>query len=137
MDCPTQLEKHLKSSSGDGVTHAIDRTVDMSPAAINAVSGPEGNNILDTAKLLTAVERQADYGHPIEDFTCAGNIISNIIKRRTGHDISITPDLIPLFMIAIKLSRESNKHKLDNLIDIAGYARTAQMVQERMVKEDE
>jgi hypothetical protein len=35
---------------------------------------------------------------------------------------------IPLCMVAIKLARQSHHHKRDNLVDIAGYARTAAIV---------
>ena len=31
-------------------------------------------------------------------------------------------------MIAVKLARQTHQHKRDNLVDIAGYARTAAMV---------
>jgi len=34
-------------------------------------------------------------------------------------------------MIALKISRECNKHKRDNLVDIAGYAKTIDMVMEK------
>ena len=33
-------------------------------------------------------------------------------------------------MIGVKLSRECNEHKRDNLIDIAGYALTVQMIED-------
>jgi hypothetical protein len=31
-------------------------------------------------------------------------------------------------MIAVKLARQAHRHRRDNLVDIAGYARTAAMV---------
>jgi hypothetical protein len=45
--------------------------------------------------------------------------------------IDVRTDQIPLLMIAVKLSRHTNKPQRDNLTDIAGYARTAEMVAER------
>lgn len=47
-------------------------------------------------------------------------------KLRDGQ--AITAMDIPLCMVAIKLARQSHHHKRDNLVDIAGYARTAAMV---------
>jgi len=35
---------------------------------------------------------------------------------------------VPLCMIAVKLARQAHRHKRDNLVDIAGYARTAAMI---------
>mgnify|MGYP001065113329 CR=1 FL=1 len=40
----------------------------------------------------------------------------------------ITAAEVPLCMIAVKLARQSHRHKRDNLVDIAGYSRTAAMV---------
>jgi hypothetical protein len=37
-------------------------------------------------------------------------------------------------MVAVKLSREVNKHKRDNLTDAAGYAECASMVADRQGK---
>ncbi len=37
----------------------------------------------------------------------------------------ITATDVPLCMIAVKLARQVHRHKRDNLVDIAGYARTA------------
>ena len=35
-------------------------------------------------------------------------------------------------MVAFKLARELIKHKRDNLVDIAGYAQTVQMVEDEL-----
>lgn len=92
--------------------------------------------ILDEAQEITSGARQADYGHPHENFTGQALIVRGLIYRRYGIDLPITPDFIGLLGVAIKLDREAGKPKRDNLVDIAGYAKTIQLVNERM-KENE
>ncbi len=75
-------------------------------------------NILEEANKLVDGDRNKDYGSPLEDFRRTAKMWSAIIG------IEIDPRKIPLCMIALKISRECNKPKKDNLVDIAGYART-------------
>jgi hypothetical protein len=82
-------------------------------------------NVLEEANTLTTTDRQDDYGHPADDFARTATMWSAI----TGHNIMT--EHVPLMMIALKISRECNKHKRDNLVDIAGYARTLELVYER------
>lgn len=91
-----------------------------------------GRNILDEAQEITSGSRQADYGHPYENFKGQAFIVRGLIFRRYGVDLPITPDFIGLLGVAIKVDREAGKPKRDNLTDIAGYARTVQLCLERM-----
>jgi len=94
------------------------------PASENA----QPENILAEAQRLTDGCRHADYGHPREDFARAAAMWTGILRPKLREEATITSADIPLCMIAIKLSRQANRHKRDNLVDIAGYARTAAMV---------
>jgi hypothetical protein len=40
----------------------------------------------------------------------------------------MNPEQVPLMMIAVKLSRQINRPKRDNLVDIAGWARVAEEI---------
>ena len=84
--------------------------------------------VLDEAKRITASDRQQDYGHPSQDFTRTARMWTGILaaKLREGAEVSAMD--VPLCMIAVKLARQAHRHKRDNLVDIAGYARTAAMV---------
>jgi len=81
-------------------------------------------NCLQIADELVGGDRNADYGHPIEDFTRTAKMWGAILG------VEVKPEHIPLCMIAVKISRECNKPKADNVIDICGYARTLEMVRE-------
>jgi len=89
---------------------------------------PQGECILDEAKRITAADRQADYGHPAEDFAKTALMWTGILAGRLRDGATITEMDVPLCMIAVKLARQAHRHKRDNLVDIAGYARTASMV---------
>jgi Domain of unknown function (DUF6378) len=80
--------------------------------------------ILEEAAKLTSEDRHQDYGDPdIENQKIA--VGWGVIFME-----GITADKIPLAMIWLKTVRELNKHKRDNLVDIAGYARTREMMDE-------
>lgn len=69
--------------------------------------------------------RQQDYRHPADDFRRTALMWTAILG------VEVDPQLVPLCMIAVKISRQVNHPKRDNLVDIAGYARTAEMVEDR------
>lgn len=90
--------------------------------------------ILEEAQRLVHGERQRSYGHPIDDFTRTAGLISALL----GHILirPLRPEEVGLIMICVKLSREINGHKRDNLVDAAGYAETVLMChQEREARD--
>lgn len=84
---------------------------------------------LEEAQRLVHGDRQASYGHPIEDFTRTGRMWGALL----GVD-DVPPEKVALCMIAVKMSRECNRAKRDNWTDMAGYAETGFMVRERQGK---
>jgi hypothetical protein len=97
---------------------------------LRLVEPPQYESILDEAKRITEGVRRAEYGAPADDFARVAYMWTGILARKLRDGQSITAMDIPLCMIAIKLARQSHFHKRDNLVDIAGYARTAAMVAE-------
>ena len=79
-------------------------------------------SILDEACRLVNGARKNDYGHPYDDFKRVAAMWSAIL----GCTVHI--DKVALCMIALKISRECNSHKRDNLVDIAGYTACAEKV---------
>jgi hypothetical protein len=72
-------------------------------------------SILEEAEAITNGERQAHYGHPLHDYTKTVGAFNAL----TGRDLS--PEEGCLFMVCVKLSRQTHMHKRDNLVDAAGY----------------
>lgn len=84
--------------------------------------------VLDEAKRITASDRQDDYGHPSQGFARTARMWTGILAGKLREGAEVAPMDVPLCMIAVKLARQAHRHKRDNLVDIAGYARTAAMV---------
>ena len=72
--------------------------------------------ILEEANALIYGDREADYGSVTENFTNIAKGWEVIFK--TG----ITPEQVGLAMAWVKIARETNRPKRDNLVDLAGYA---------------
>lgn len=71
--------------------------------------------ILLEAHSLINGERQGEYGEPCESFRRIAAMWSAYLgKEVTGHDVGC-------MMALLKLARDANRHKPDNLIDAAGY----------------
>jgi len=79
-------------------------------------------SILEEAKRIVHGERGENYGHPFEDFSRTAKIWSAIL------DIKVTPEQVALCMVGVKISREINRPKRDNIVDGAGYFETLDMV---------
>jgi hypothetical protein len=85
--------------------------------------------ILEEAQRIVHADRGKDYGHPIEDFTRSGRMWGAILGIP-----DVAPDKVAMCMIAVKLSREVNRDKRDNRVDMAGYAETLDMVRQRQAQ---
>src|ERR1051326_3758220 len=97
-------------------------------------SEPKKNwTVLEEADLLTNGERIQDYGHPLDDYNATAKIWSGILAHKLKVDI--TPEEAVLCMVGVKLSRESRKHKRDNLVDGCGYLRCIEKIKDRRVQQ--
>lgn len=79
-------------------------------------------SILMEAQGLVHGDRQRDYGHPADDFARTAALASIVLGK------SLTASDVAAFLVCVKLSRQVNRPKRDNLVDLAGYAETWQMV---------
>lgn len=94
------------------------------PSTLNPQPSTISESVCSEADRIVASDRNRDYGHPLDDFSKTAGAFAAL----TG--IVLTPEQVGLFMICVKLSRECNRHKRDNLVDIAGYAKTVQNIVE-------
>jgi hypothetical protein len=85
-------------------------------------------SILEEAKRIVHGERGENYGHPFEDFSRTAQIWSAIL------DMEVTPEQVALCMVGLKISREVNRPKRDNIVDGAGYFETLDMVKEERLR---
>lgn len=87
------------------------------------------STILDEAAEITAVDRQKAYGHPADNHGATAAMWSAYLGKRLGAPLTARD--VCLMQIMVKVSREANAPKRDNLVDICGYARNAEMIEER------
>ena len=73
-------------------------------------------SILSEAEEIVNGSRHSDYGDARKSF----GRIATIASVMTGKELS--PEDCCAVLIAVKLVRESFKHKRDNLVDLCGYA---------------
>ncbi len=87
----------------------------------------ENKTILQEAQDVVYGDRQADYGSATDNF----DLIARYWSVTLSHKLTcpITPKEIGLCMIGLKMAREQNRSKRDNLVDIAGYAGTLEKLQ--------
>lgn len=77
---------------------------------------PYTESAVQEAQRLVYGARGADYGHPLDDYTRTAALWSPILG------IPVTAEQAILCMIQVKVSREVNRPKRDNRVDMAGYA---------------
>ena len=83
----------------------------------------DDQTICQEADYLVSEDRGSDYGFPYDDFSRTGRIWGAVLGIP-----DVAPEKVGLCMIGVKLSREIHKHKRDNLTDMAGYAKTVDMI---------
>lgn len=84
-----------------------------------------GESILDEAARITSRDRQDVYGHPADDYGRTAAMWSAYLG------VPVSAEQAMVCMILVKVSRLANTpgHR-DSLVDIAGYARCIEMLEE-------
>lgn len=86
-------------------------------------------NILEEAAEIVNGPRPQNYGHPIDNHGCTASLWSAYLNRRLGSTIALTSLDVCYMMVLLKVSRLANDPThIDSLVDIAGYARNAEMI---------
>lgn len=98
------------------ITGECSRSRRLGEGVIFVKTKEDEQSILDEAKSIVEGSRQSDYGDPVESFERIAKTASMI----TGGNLS--PKECCAVLIAVKIVRESFKHKRDNLVDLCGYA---------------
>jgi hypothetical protein len=81
-------------------------------------------NILQEADRITSTTRPSDHGHPKEQLPLAAALWSPILG------IEVTPEQVALCMVQLKVSRYLARPKRDDLVDICGWTRTIERLEE-------
>ena len=114
-----KLEVHVARTLGYDVLDAY---------TMNALDIKETG--LQEAQRLVYGDRNDAYGHPYHDFKRTVGMINSLLAHKLKEELD--PSDWALCMICAKMSREVNKPKRDNKVDICGYAETKMMVDQYM-----
>lgn len=78
---------------------------------------------------LVSGDRQKAYGHPYDNFLDTARLWSVVLG------IDVTPQQVALCMVQVKIARELNVPKRDNLVDAVGYLLTYDAVNKTVENE--
>jgi hypothetical protein len=92
------------------------RTMLWSDELCQPVDWAPNENALEEAQRLVHGGRNADYGHPADN----DGRIAAMLRALFGWDVKAQD--VWMIMVVTKLSRERNRPKRDNRVDVAGYA---------------
>ena len=81
-------------------------------------------SICQEADIIVSADRQSDYGHPRHNFGKTAKLWEAVFNT------PVSAHQVGLCMILLKVARESYFPKRDNLVDIAGYAKTLDLLNE-------
>lgn len=90
----------------------------------------EGSVAIEADRLVSG-DRLVSYGHPWKNFSLTAEIATPLLKNKLKDGVSLTPEDVALFMVAVKLAREVHKHKRDNLVDAIGYLKCLDLIVQR------
>lgn len=88
-------------------------------------------NILKTADEITSRARNKAYGSPAANHGATAALYATYLERRHGVALPLDARDVCMLNILQKVSRDANAPGVDNLVDIAGYARNAQMIEQK------
>lgn len=93
-----------------------------------------GESILQEAQRLTHGPRQADYSHPLDDYTRTAALVNAALRHKLR--VNLEPEDLTIIMLLVKVSRQMHKPKRDNMVDAAGYSWcTDEIIEERKRRE--
>ena len=89
------------------------------------------SNVLTIAATLVYGHREKTYGHPRDNFKTIVDMWNAYLTRRgIVTDALIVERDVAMMFVLVKVAREGVAATRDNLVDIAGYAATAERLDE-------
>jgi len=95
--------------------------LNSSPAATR------GEQVLQEADAIAGKDRSRDYGHPKANHDRIAKLW-NAYCDINGKKALFTARDVAVMMILLKIARDANAKKFDNLVDMAGYVKCAAMI---------
>lgn len=111
-----------EKSKGATAEHGLARWRGIPCYLLPTMIDAANEDVLEEALRITRGDRQAQYGPPDQDFQRTAAMWTAL------KGVEFTAKEVAMFMIALKLSRQTHQDKRDNWVDIAGYARCGSLI---------
>lgn len=98
---------------------------------------PSDETVLESAARAVANNKIERYGHPLDDFHRSALVATAILDGYLKDGREVQDWHIPLLMIGMKISRQVQRPDREHLVDIAGYARTIELMSEEAKRREE
>lgn len=128
------LEVHVSRELGRRVFSFVDGEQIKRPSDYQP---PSDENILEEADRLIGDSGEASRGHPYDDFVRTARIFTSTLDGYLKPGAEVQPWHVPLMMIGVKISRQVNNPTRRGWRNIAGYARTGEMVDEQLAAREQ
>jgi hypothetical protein len=92
--------------------------------------------LIEQAQVVVSGDRQRDYGHPKANHTCTAQMWSAWLSRKYDMPIVVDTEDVCWMNILQKASRQANKSKDDNAVDVVGYVLNDAMCKDADKKDD-
>lgn len=99
----------------------------LKPFATTPGSGTD--SILEEAYQIVMGDRENLYGHPAKNLETIARFWTHYLDQKYQTEIALNPEDVCWMMALLKMSRQMNSHKRDNLVDAAGYLALIERVQ--------
>lgn len=91
----------------------------------------------DEAKKLVYGDRNKQYGNPLKDYTRVSQVWTGLLSAKLKDGVVIEPREAIMMMVALKLCRNMEKHKDDNVIDAHGYLEVLEWAERELAEQKE
>lgn len=91
------------------------------------------STIFEEAEALVSGVRREKYGHPLDNHSATATMWRTYLERKFGHTIDLSAEDVCWLNVLQKIVREANSEQHDNLVDVAGFTRNVELVQEERV----
>lgn len=108
------------------------------PQEILQAAADDMNILLEADKIITG-DREATYGKFDKNLQAIADMWNTYLVAAADADgnIVLSARDVCMMMVLLKVAREANKHKEDNLVDICGYTALAHKIAKKEAREGE
>ena len=78
-------------------------------------------NAIDLAKEIIYGDREETYGHPSKNLVAISQLWTIYIHQKYGSEVCINAGDVCWMMTLLKMARQMNQEKQDNVVDAIGY----------------